>query len=416
MVLPSLEFGARWLGIWSSEDEAISGLRATTHLAHSQIVPRLRIPSEPVFESDRIIRFWKPFVRLLLAPVYNGLFGPLADSFVLSRLTRAAQGNNRIGCTLVDVSETPIPMESFRGERLPQNLDEDLIAHTNGAIRRRSEQVLAQARTSRSQFAWGSGSLTTTMQDMHSQLAGDELVHTSYLLARPVRDLLCLRIANSQNHPSGQDSHLPAGTPASIDADGQSGRRGLRAAGWLLLATVFVMLIIVETLNGELFFVLPAALILTGAAVATTPFRFPCQTAGKCAFRTALAAGSALILSGLCFGIAPQQIGAVLSGRMARSVPSKSPKAACRGRRTGFVRSAAARRPQPVSPPGSRRRAHRRLAGPVSALHYGHTTTPRPPRRNRHQRLVRRSPFHPSLVRFRRPSKPGCPTRMDGSA
>lgn len=299
-----LEFGDRWLGLCSSEDEAISGLRATTRLTRCQIIPRLSIPTEKVFESDRIIRFWKPFVRLLIAPLYNRLFGPSADFFVLNRLTRAAQGNNRIGCALVDVSETPVPLEGFRGANLPRRVDEELITRANAALSRRSEHVLASTRTGLSQFAWGSSSFTTMVQDVQSHLSGEDLVHTSYFQDSAVRELLSLHLQKCQDAPPSPPSpcrhplppiRAPRGVPSA-----------LRAAGWLFLASLFIFSTAAESVAGYPSLTLMTALLLTGLFTAISPLRRQEAFPSPVSVWAAVATGGAIAASGLWIAWAPR--------------------------------------------------------------------------------------------------------------
>lgn len=299
-----LEFGDRWLGLWSSQDEAISGLRATTRLDQTQIIPRLRIPAKKVFESDRIIRFWRPFVRLLIAPVYNRLFGPCADSFVLTRLTRAAQGNNRIGCAIVDVTETPVALGGFRQLHLPAEIDEFLIRRANAAIGRRSEDLLARARIGLSQFAWGSGSLTTMAHDVHSQLAGEELVHTSYFQSDQIRDLLCAHILATQREATG-DSVKPGPPPKTVHRGALDSRSALRLSLGVLVAAALLVFGVVEAALANPAYLLIAALVLVGAGACTSPLRHRNRPPGKLALWVASGLGGGLCFSGLAAALKP---------------------------------------------------------------------------------------------------------------
>jgi len=199
-----LEFGERWLGIWSSEDEAINGLRGSLRLS-GQVMPRLAVPNQRVFISDRVVQFNRRIVRWIIAPLYNRLVAPNGDEFLWVRISKSAQGHDRPGCTLSTVTEGPIPLPSFRYPAIPESLDRSLIEGANAKLDKRAGTILTQARSALSQYAWGSSSMPALVGSQSSVMHGDELVHTSYFTHPEVIDLISLHIQQA-NGPVPSDS------------------------------------------------------------------------------------------------------------------------------------------------------------------------------------------------------------------
>lgn len=59
-----VEFGSRWLGIWSRHDEAINGLRASLKLG-GHIAPRIEVSGANVFDYDRRMRAYRFFCEVV---------------------------------------------------------------------------------------------------------------------------------------------------------------------------------------------------------------------------------------------------------------------------------------------------------------------------------------------------------------
>jgi len=194
----------RWLGIWSSEDEAINGLRGSLRLS-GQVMPRLAVPNHRVFISDRVVQFNRGIVRCLIAPLYNRLVAPNGDEFLWVRISKSAQGHDRPGCTLSTVTEGPIPLPSFRYPAIPETLDRSLIEGANAKLDKRAGTISTQARSALSQYAWGSSTMPALVGSQSSVMHGDELVHTSYFTHPEAHR------SHLFAHPTGQSRERPRG-------------------------------------------------------------------------------------------------------------------------------------------------------------------------------------------------------------
>jgi WD40 repeat protein len=191
-----LQFGDRWLGIWSSEDEAINGLRGSLRLS-GQVIPRINVPKKRVFVSDRIVQFHRGIVRNIVAPIFNRLIAPSGDDFLWGRISKTAQGHDRPGCALTDVTEGPLGLPDFRYPAIPEDIDRALIQTANERLDVRAGTILTRARSALSQYAWGSAGLPVLLNagpGEESVMHGDELVHTSYFHHPEILALLALHI------------------------------------------------------------------------------------------------------------------------------------------------------------------------------------------------------------------------------
>lgn len=203
-----LQFGERWLGIWSREDEAINGLRGSLRLS-GRVMPRLAVPDHRVFISDRVVQFNRKIVRWLIAPLYNRVVAPSGDEFLWVRISKSAQGHDRPGCSLSDVTEGPISLPGFRYPAIPEALDRSLIEGANAKLDKRAGAILTQARSALSQYAWGSSAMPALVGEQTSVMHGDELVHTSYFTHPEVIDLLSLHIEQANAALPVEDSPAP---------------------------------------------------------------------------------------------------------------------------------------------------------------------------------------------------------------
>ncbi len=236
-----LDFGPRWLGIWCTEDEAIGGLRATTQLAETRVIPRLKIPREVVFGSDRLIRIYRGFIRAFIAPVYNRIFGPRADSFLLTKVAKGAQGHNRLAAQLIDVTEGPVLLEGYRFPPLPRKINRELIDRANAAIGRRSEEILAKTRQGISQLAWGGTTeLSAVVRNVKEDLRGDELIHNAYFDHDFIREAVCLHAREAADREEEAAAKVEEESPPKRERSRWLG--GLIRLFWLAVGITLAVL------------------------------------------------------------------------------------------------------------------------------------------------------------------------------
>lgn len=177
-------YGSSWLGLWSGDDEAINGLRATLELSLSFI--KKMAPSDRVFLTDNLALISRPYFWVL-APLFNRVFRPVADSFVRGVLIRSAQGNDRPAAQVVAVLPSPVG-ELREAPPLPDQLQRKILHEANrhaGGVAPKLRQLL------------GSPSFNSGLEAFSAQLSGKELVHTSYFCHSEVLDLISFNIAGS---------------------------------------------------------------------------------------------------------------------------------------------------------------------------------------------------------------------------
>lgn len=185
-----MDFGDRWLGLWASEDEAISGLKASLKVSGA-IFPRVRVPERYVFRSDGVLRFHRALIRWVLAPIFNRMVAPRGDGLVWGVVSSGAQGIDRPGCALAAVTEGPVAIDGFVCPHLPDELNQKVIQRANEEIKARGGEILKAARKGLSLFAWGAKDLPTLMQEGDTtKLKSGDLVHTSYFDHSEIIDLL----------------------------------------------------------------------------------------------------------------------------------------------------------------------------------------------------------------------------------
>lgn len=192
-------YRGRWLGLWSDNDEAINGLRATLDLSVSfvtQITPRERI-----LLSDYLALISQPYLTLI-APAFNHFIRPGLDRLVRSFVVKAAQGNNRPAAEVVAVSPFPVAERTRDAHpSLPPDLSERLLQRANEHAR----DIAPQLRELLSQPSFVAG-----LERFGHALSGRELIHTSYFDHAPILDLLALHVAWARD----PDRPLVAPTPA----------------------------------------------------------------------------------------------------------------------------------------------------------------------------------------------------------
>lgn len=181
------DYGQRWLGIWTEDDEAINGLRATMELTVS-FVGNL-VLRERIFVSDMISLPWRPLYRLA-APFYNRLLRPMLDSKIQEIVVKTAQGNDRPAARVVAVSPHPIlPSPAAAAPALPSELRDKIRSradHHANDLGPKLRVLLAQP------------SLTAGLESFSNELSGRELVHTSYFDHVEVLDLLSMNMGQSE--------------------------------------------------------------------------------------------------------------------------------------------------------------------------------------------------------------------------
>ena len=176
------DYGTRYLGIWSPDDEAINGLRATLHLSMSFIGKMM--PQERVFFSDSIGLISRPYYWVF-APLFNRWVQPPVDRMVRNIVTRSAQGNDRPTATIVDVTPSPIRDLRDRIPPLPESINDRILStadHHARDIAPKLRRLLGQT------------SLTQGMDAFCKELSGRELVHTSYFDHSDVLELISCNI------------------------------------------------------------------------------------------------------------------------------------------------------------------------------------------------------------------------------
>lgn len=188
-----VEFGARWLGIWSRHDEAINGLRASLKLS-GHIAPRIEVSGVTVFDFDRRMRFYRFFARWFVAPAFNLMVSWPSDRIIWKSVSRAMQGNDRPGCMVSDISPGPIVPRNMEWEQLPESYDNRLVEQSNKCLIDRSQTLLPQLREVLSQLAWTRPEQLSLLLSNETSFEGNELVHTSYFHEPAILDLISCHI------------------------------------------------------------------------------------------------------------------------------------------------------------------------------------------------------------------------------
>jgi hypothetical protein len=161
-------YGTRWLGIWSRDDEAINGLRATLEVS-MRFVGKM-IPRERVFLSDAVALVARP-VFWTVSPIFNRMVQPLLDRTVRGMVMRSAQGNDRPTATLIDVTPTPLLALAEEFPPLPAEFNERLLS----AADKHARDIAPKLRR------WlAHPSFTSGLESFRNELSGHELIHTSY--------------------------------------------------------------------------------------------------------------------------------------------------------------------------------------------------------------------------------------------
>ncbi len=191
-------YKGRWLGLWSTDDEAINGLKTTLALSIS-FVHRMTV-RESVFFSDRLLWIARPY-HWILIPFYNTLVRPLLDGVIRSHIVKTALGNNRPAAEVVAVSPVPGPPDRL-GELTP--LPDWLCTKITSAADLHARDIAPHLRNLLAGPSFASG-----LETFSNTITGNELVHTSYFDHAEILRLLAAHITWSR----GQRIALPeAGT------------------------------------------------------------------------------------------------------------------------------------------------------------------------------------------------------------
>jgi hypothetical protein len=177
------QFHDRYLGIWSSLDEAINGLRSSQRL-RGAIAPRWR--AQGASALGRLASFLSLPFRLL----YNRLVAEATDDFIWDRVQKRLQGNDEAGMELAAVSIAPDP--SWGGwPPLPPQAESRLKDWAN----RNAAETINKLRVAVGATAIAGPDAPNVITGVTSSLSMQELVHTSYYVSPPIRKLLAFHIA-----------------------------------------------------------------------------------------------------------------------------------------------------------------------------------------------------------------------------
>jgi len=180
-------YRGRWLGLWSSNDEAINGLRATLDLSVSFVAQAA--PRDRILLSDDLSLLSRPYTWLL-APAFNRLLRPLLDQIVRSFVVKTAQGNNRPAAEVVAVSPFPVPDSAAdMHPALPAELNARLVDRAN----RYARDIAPKLRGLLAEPSFVAG-----LERFGHALSGQELIHTSYFDHPPILDMLALHVSWGQ--------------------------------------------------------------------------------------------------------------------------------------------------------------------------------------------------------------------------
>jgi hypothetical protein len=177
-------FRTRWLGLWSVEDEAVNGLRATLDIS-IKIVSRMA-PRDRVLFSDKLEIFSAPYYWIV-APIFNALVRPVLDRMIRFYLVKSAQGNNRPSSEVIQVSCSPWDPKGLGiSPSLPKWLDARIIDAANESARGTAPKL---------RRLLALPSFVTGLEQLGHSITGKELVHTSYFDHPETLDLIAMHIS-----------------------------------------------------------------------------------------------------------------------------------------------------------------------------------------------------------------------------
>lgn len=174
-----LDFNDRWLGLWSENDEAINGLRTTFDLG-GKIAPRIEIEKGSVFDYERRLWIYLVVTRWLIAPFFNRLVSQPGDRLIWRGIARNLQGNDRPGSCVEKITTSPIELAQELNS-LPSEIDEKLLAKSNGRIDEQASSLVRNLRGFLIQASWSAAGSLGVLNETQSNLSGGILIHTLYL-------------------------------------------------------------------------------------------------------------------------------------------------------------------------------------------------------------------------------------------
>jgi hypothetical protein len=184
----------RWLGVWSSEDEAINGLRVSTAL-NGPVVPRLKRPPLVFKTQAAVTREIEPIARIWRF-CFNRFVAPVLDSVTWSTLAKNIQGNDRPAMRVAKVETSP------HATMVSTALPEEVSIALGRIADQKASRMIPQIRLALGQAAAGQGiGIVTKNED-----AARALVHTSYFELADVVWLIAHHIATV--HGSDSDSEI----------------------------------------------------------------------------------------------------------------------------------------------------------------------------------------------------------------
>ena len=223
-------FGGRWLGLFSTIDEAIAGSQNTVGF---YVTDLFRLPSPalpPVPRSWRAMEFVSLLLRYpiwlgscLTVPLANLVVLPLAEYVSSTILRLKFQGSDRPGACLTLISPVPYSRKSSLDEAalgpLPPSLEEHLRDLAGSEI---SSKVLK----GRIGFATDARSLNSPHELLRAYFSlnvSNELIHNSYYNLDAIRRVLAYRIL-------GPDRTSRSDVDLGLDPDTRSWVEGLNTA------------------------------------------------------------------------------------------------------------------------------------------------------------------------------------------
>jgi hypothetical protein len=180
-------YAPRWLGIWSRDDEAINGLRATLSLSVSFVATLA--PRERVLLSDNLSLLARPYYWVL-GPLFNHLVRPVLDHLVRLCVVKTAQGNNRPATEVIEVSPIPITLGPLAvWPPLPPWLDAKLEETADSYARDIAPKLRRLI---------AAPSFSSVLAALEDSISGRELIHTSYFDHPEVLDLLTMHMGRAR--------------------------------------------------------------------------------------------------------------------------------------------------------------------------------------------------------------------------
>ncbi len=192
-------FGDRWFGIYSKEDEAITGLQTTLSLK-LKVIPQRTLANQ-VFYSDRLFRWLRP-LRWISYRLYNRIIPRLGDRFISSQLVRSAQGNDRPGTVVQHVSPGPVPCEGGYLP-LPESVNASLVEFANDHAKR----LVPELRKMLGNFAVSG--LQVLQEESQRVDVSKGLVHNAYFESEEVLQLIAWHVGVCSKNGGGVEIIAP---------------------------------------------------------------------------------------------------------------------------------------------------------------------------------------------------------------